>query len=76
VSILGMSHARSVMTLYLVSAALGLTAIMLRDATLFQARLLLAGLAAAFVFALVWLEVKFKPVSGPAPTPESESAPD
>jgi UDP-GlcNAc:undecaprenyl-phosphate GlcNAc-1-phosphate transferase len=76
VSILGMSHARSVMTLYLVSAALGLTAIMLRDATPFQARLLLAGLAAAFVFALVWLEAKFKPVSGPAPMPESDPTSD
>lgn len=64
VSVLGMTHARSVMTLYLVSAALGLVAVMLRDATPLQARLLLIGLSAAFVSALVWLEVRFNKANG------------
>jgi len=69
VSVLGMSSARSVMSLYLAAGALGLLAIMLRDATVLQARLILVGLAAAFVGALVYLEVKFsRGATSPQPT--------
>ena len=59
VTIVGMTHARSVMTLYLIAVVLGLTAVMLRDATLLQARLLLVGLVVAFVSGLAWLEINF-----------------
>jgi UDP-GlcNAc:undecaprenyl-phosphate GlcNAc-1-phosphate transferase len=60
VSVFGMTQARSVMTLYLVAAVLGLIGLMLRDATLLQARLILATLVAVFGGALVWLEWRFK----------------
>lgn len=68
VAVLGMSQARSVMTLYLASATLGLTALMLRDATPTQARLLLAVLATVFIGALAWLILNFdyKPTSDPS----------
>ncbi len=59
VSILGMTHARSVMTLYLISGVLGLITLILRDASLLVARLIIAGLIVTFVAALVWLEVRF-----------------
>lgn len=72
VSILGMSSARSVMTLYLIAGMLGLVALMLRDASIIQARLLLAGLAALFVGALVWVEVKFKEPAKSTPAPHTE----
>jgi UDP-GlcNAc:undecaprenyl-phosphate GlcNAc-1-phosphate transferase len=61
IALFGMTQTRAVMTLYLVAAALGLAAIMLRDASPVQARLLLAVLAALFVAALVWLERRFDP---------------
>ena len=44
-------------------AALGLVALMLREATLLQARLILIGLGAVFVFGIIWLEAKFKQVT-------------
>ncbi|MBN1123225.1 MAG: undecaprenyl/decaprenyl-phosphate alpha-N-acetylglucosaminyl 1-phosphate transferase [Anaerolineae bacterium] len=72
VSILNMTHARSVMTLYMMSVGLGLVAIMLRDATVPQARIVLIGLGAAFVGLLIWLEVKF---NGQQPPTESEQQP-
>ncbi|HEC22219.1 MAG TPA: undecaprenyl/decaprenyl-phosphate alpha-N-acetylglucosaminyl 1-phosphate transferase [Chloroflexi bacterium] len=66
VSVLGMDPSRSVMTLYLIAAVLGLVALMLRDATPFQARLILFILAALFVVSLVWLEARFKGPASPA----------
>ncbi len=74
VSIQGMSSARSVMTLYLIAAALGLLAIMLRDATLPQARLILAGLAAAFAGGLTWLELRFKPEAAAQSTATADTS--
>lgn len=59
VAVLGMTPARAVMTLYMVAAVLGLIALMLRDATPLQARLLLAVLMVVFGAALVWLEWRF-----------------
>lgn len=59
VSILGMSQPRAVMTLYLVASVLGLIALMLRDASLVQARILLGLLIAIFIGSLFWLEAKF-----------------
>ena len=61
VAILQMTAARSVMTLYLVAGALGLTAIMVRDADPAQARLVLAVIVVLFIAALIWLEFRFKP---------------
>jgi UDP-GlcNAc:undecaprenyl-phosphate GlcNAc-1-phosphate transferase len=75
VAILQMTAARSVMTLYLVAGALGLTAIMVRDATPDQARLILAAIIALFVAALVWLEVRYEPPSTDA-APISEAPTD
>ena len=75
VSVFGMTHARSVMSLYLVAAALGLTALMLREATLLQARLILLGLGAAFLFGIIWLEAKFKQALSDAPPDASSSQP-
>jgi UDP-GlcNAc:undecaprenyl-phosphate GlcNAc-1-phosphate transferase len=60
VAVLGITQARAVMTLYLIAAVLGLLAIMLRDATSPQARVLLVILASTFVAALVWLEWRFE----------------
>ncbi len=60
VSILGMTHARAVMSLYMVAGALGLIAILLRDVSLPVARIILAGLSITFVGALIWLEARFK----------------
>jgi UDP-GlcNAc:undecaprenyl-phosphate GlcNAc-1-phosphate transferase len=60
IAVFGMTAARAVMTLYLVAAALGLTALMLRDATPFQAELILVALSAVFIGALTWLEWRFK----------------
>ena len=74
VSIQGMSSARSVMTLYLIAAALGLLAIMLRDATLPQARLILAGLAAAFAGGLAWLVLRFKPEAAAQSTATADTS--
>jgi len=75
VSVFGMTHARSVMSLYLVAAALGLIALMLREATLLQARLILLGLGAAFLFGIIWLEAKFKQATSNAPPDASSSQP-
>ncbi len=71
---LGMTQARAVMTLYLVSGALGLIGLTLRDATLIQSRWILVGLSVAFVAALVWLDWGFEiapPGEPPAETPSS-----
>lgn len=59
VSVFGMTPARAVISLYMVAAVLGLIALMLRDATPLQARLLLAILVIIFGVALVWLEWRF-----------------
>jgi UDP-GlcNAc:undecaprenyl-phosphate/decaprenyl-phosphate GlcNAc-1-phosphate transferase len=59
VSVFGMTPARAVMTLYLVSSVLGLLALMLRDSTPGQARLILVVLSVLFVAALFWMEYKF-----------------
>ena len=75
VSVFGMTHARSVMSLYLVASALGLVALMLREVTLLQARLILIGLAAAFVCGLIWLEAKFQRATVTAPPDTSSSQP-
>lgn len=72
VSILGMTHARAVMTLYMISGVLGLIAIILRDANLLTARLIIAGLIATFVGALIWLEVRFDGSQPPQPDPPAE----
>jgi len=66
VSVFGMTSARAVITLYMIAATLGLIALMLRDATPLQARLLLAVLVVIFGAALVWLEWRFSesPSSG------------
>lgn len=60
VSLMKMSQARAVMTLYMVAATLGLIAIMLRDTTLIQAQLILGGVATAFILALIWLEWRYR----------------
>ncbi len=62
-SVMGMPPARAVMTLYIIAATLGLIALMLRDATPLQARLILAGLAVTFIAGLIWLEWRFKSTS-------------
>ena len=59
VSVFGMTPARAVMSLYLVSSVLGLLALMLRDSTPGQARLILVVLSVLFVAALLWMEYKF-----------------
>jgi UDP-GlcNAc:undecaprenyl-phosphate GlcNAc-1-phosphate transferase len=69
VQVFGMTPARSVMTLYMISIMLGLIALMLRDATTAQARLILAGLSLTFIFAMVWLEWNF--INGPKASPSS-----
>lgn len=63
VTTLDMTHARAVMTMYMAASALGLVAVMLRDATVSQARFILGGIVAIFIFALVWFEVRFKSAS-------------
>ncbi len=68
VSILGMTPARSVMTMYLIAIALGLVAIMLREVTQQQAWLWLVGLVGVLIGALLWLEIRFKPASSPEDT--------
>jgi UDP-GlcNAc:undecaprenyl-phosphate GlcNAc-1-phosphate transferase len=59
VSVFGMTPARAVMTLYLVSSVLGLLALMLRDSTPAQARLILVMLSVLFVAGLFWMEFNF-----------------
>jgi hypothetical protein len=66
VAVLKMTHARSVMSLYMVASALGLIALMLRESSFLQAQMILIGLGAAFVIGIVWLEAKFNQVD---PTP-------
>ncbi|MBN1429439.1 MAG: undecaprenyl/decaprenyl-phosphate alpha-N-acetylglucosaminyl 1-phosphate transferase [Anaerolineae bacterium] len=63
ITVFGMTQSRSVITLYLIAAILGLLGLMLRDATPLQARLMLAVLAAAFGGALVWLEWHYQELS-------------
>lgn len=69
VSVLGMEPARAVMTLYMVAATLGLIALMLRDATVLQSRVILGTLIAIFIIGLVWLE--FLQRKQPAPPADS-----
>jgi UDP-GlcNAc:undecaprenyl-phosphate GlcNAc-1-phosphate transferase len=69
VTAMGMTHARAVLTLYMVAAALGLIAVMLRDATLLQARLLLITLVITFIVSLGWLEARFESASNSQPGP-------
>jgi UDP-GlcNAc:undecaprenyl-phosphate GlcNAc-1-phosphate transferase len=69
VSVFGMTPARAVMTLYLVSSVLGLLALMLRDSTPAQARLILVVLSVLFVAALFWMEFNFSHTSPDADTP-------
>jgi len=71
VTVVGMDPPRAVMTLYLIAATLGLTAIMLIDATVLQARIILAVLSLMFVIGLVWLEWNFQPPSVSSPLSES-----
>lgn len=71
VAVLGMTQARAVMTLYMAAATLGLLALMLRDATPLQARILLITLAIIFVAAVVWLEWKFNGVDSTPTSPPS-----
>jgi UDP-GlcNAc:undecaprenyl-phosphate GlcNAc-1-phosphate transferase len=59
VSVFGMTPARAVMSLYLVSSVLGLLGLMLRDSTPGQARLILVVLSVLFVAALSWMEFNF-----------------
>ncbi|NDJ36740.1 MAG: undecaprenyl/decaprenyl-phosphate alpha-N-acetylglucosaminyl 1-phosphate transferase [Chloroflexi bacterium] len=61
VSIEGMLPSRSVMTLYLITVALGLMALMLRDATQIQAWTILGILIVLFLLGLGWLELRFAP---------------
>lgn len=70
VSVMGMTTARAVMTLYLVASSLGLIALMVRDATPLQARLILAVLAVIFVAGIVWLEWRF--ANGKPPSAQSD----
>jgi len=68
-----MTPARAVMTLYLIAATLGLLAITFRDATPLQAEVLGGVLAAIFVAALFWLEIRFhyqSPAAVEPPTPQ------
>jgi len=60
VSVMGMTHARAVMTLYMVGSVLGLLALMLREATSSQSQYILVGLGIIFVGSLVWLEWRYK----------------
>jgi UDP-GlcNAc:undecaprenyl-phosphate GlcNAc-1-phosphate transferase len=71
VTVVGMDPPRAVMTLYLIATTLGLTAIMLIDATVLQARIILAVLSLMFVIGLVWLEWNFQPPSVSSPLSES-----
>jgi UDP-GlcNAc:undecaprenyl-phosphate GlcNAc-1-phosphate transferase len=68
VSVFGMTPARAVMTLYLVSSVLGLLALMLRDSTPAQARLILVVLSVLFVAALFWMEFNFSHTPSDADT--------
>ena len=73
VAVLGMPSHRAVMTLYLVAATLGMTALMLREATQTQGYVILGVLAAVFLFSLIWLEINFhEPESSP---PQEELIP-
>jgi UDP-GlcNAc:undecaprenyl-phosphate GlcNAc-1-phosphate transferase len=69
VSVFGMTPARAVMTLDLVSSVLGLLALMLRDSTPAQARLILVVLSVLFVAALFWMEFNFSHTPSDADTP-------
>ncbi len=75
VAILGMPTPRAVMTLYLVAATLGMTALMLREATQPQAYIILGVLAAVFVFSLIWLEVRFQEPNSVSPKKDLTSSP-
>ncbi len=60
IAVFGMTPSRAVLTLYLAASTLGLLALMLRDATPLQAKLILGSLAALFIVALIWLEWRFR----------------
>jgi UDP-GlcNAc:undecaprenyl-phosphate GlcNAc-1-phosphate transferase len=59
VSAFNVTPARAVMTLYMMAGALGLLALMLRDATAAQGQFILIGLAAGFILGIVLLEWRF-----------------
>ena len=63
VSHLGMSHEQAVITLYYAAAALGMLAIIIRDAAPWQAQLIGAGLATFMLTGLVWFERGWIPIS-------------
>src|SRR5574341_540930 len=67
VSIFKVTPARAVMTLYMMAGALGLLALMLREATAAQGQFILIGLAAGFVLGIILLEWRF-PVSSSSNT--------
>jgi len=76
VAVFGMTPARAVMTLYLVAGALGLLSIMMRDASVLEARITDVALGIIFIASLAWLEMKYRPVkqpAQPAPTPQEEA---
>jgi UDP-GlcNAc:undecaprenyl-phosphate GlcNAc-1-phosphate transferase len=72
---LGMPSHRAVMTLYLIAATLGMTALMLRESTQMQAYIILGILAALFLFSLIWLEINFKEPGSSPPQEESIAPP-
>jgi len=74
ISIMGMTPARAVLSLYLIAAALGLLGLMLVDSTLMQARLSLVGLSVLFIAALIWFELRFNPRTDSSTRPPSSDS--
>jgi UDP-GlcNAc:undecaprenyl-phosphate GlcNAc-1-phosphate transferase len=60
VSIFNLSTPHAVFIMYIIAGALGLIGLLLPDASVFQAQLLLVCLFAAGLVSLLWLELKFK----------------
>lgn len=73
VSRMGMSQTRAVVTLYYVANILGLTALVVREATPLQATLIGGGLLALFVAGLVWFEYHYDADAGKSATLPKES---
>lgn len=69
VMMLEMTHARAVMTLYMVSGALGLTALLLSDLGVMESRAILLALIATSGAALLWLEWSYKEAAKEKPAP-------
>ncbi len=67
-----MPPSRAVMTLYLAAGVLGMLGVMLVDATLPQAMLILVGLAVAYIAAFAWMEINFKPATTPVQAPSAD----